>query len=136
MGIIRENRDELSRLYEQLVNQVVKELPLEWTNCCIGFFVDARQRESLQVYLSCNEGKIWHDFMEDVFSAEDIMEGIFDCKETCRELYTLCSKAGDKWTGFTLIVDKMGGFSAEFDYTELDEFNSFRKKMWIGKYLD
>ena len=135
MANIRENRAEMSRLYGQAANQVTKELPTEWTNCCIGFFVDVQGRESLQVYVSCDEGKQWHNFMEDVFASDIIMEGVFDCKETCRELYTLCSKAGDTWTGFTLIVDRMGGFSAEYDYTELDDFNLMRKKMWLGKYL-
>lgn len=136
MPYINEDRQELSRLFEQAINQLAAELPDGWTNLCLAFYVDTSERESMFIYISSDEGKHWHDFMDDVFAADDVLIGVFDCKETCQELRRLCAKVGDKWTGFKIIVDKFGGFSADFKYEPFDEMSMMFKRMWLGEYMD
>lgn len=135
MPYIKENRQEMSRLYTQATNQLVAELPEGWTNFCLGFFVDSADRETMLIYISLDEGKNWHDFMDDVFEADEIFEGVFECKATCQELRQLCIKSGDKWSCFTLTVDAKGGFAADYDYEAFNELTPMLKRMWLGEYL-
>lgn len=136
MTYIKEDRNKLSQLYTKIANEVVSELPADWTNFCLGFFVDTSGKEDMVIYASYDEGKTWHDFIDDAFEAENIMYGIFDCKATCRELRQQCAKIGDKWTRFTLMVNKLGEFSADFKYEEYEEINEYYKKIWLGDYLE
>ena len=135
MPYIKENKQEMSRLYTQAANQLIGELPRGWTNFVLGFFVDNQDSDTLLIYVSSDEGAQWRDFMDDVFEADEIMVGVFDCRDTLRELRELCARSGDKWSCVTLSVNKLGAFEAEFDYEPLEELTSMRKKMWVGKYL-
>ena len=136
MAYIKEDKKQLSQLYTTIANQLISELPENWTNFCLGFFVDTVGREDMLIYISDDEGNTWHDFMDDVFDADEIMIGVFDCKETCQELRQLCARFGDKWTRFTLIVNRLGEFSADYKYEEYDEVTEYYKKMWLGDYID
>ncbi len=128
-------RQEMSRLYTDAANQLVKEFPQGWTHFCLGFFVDEEEHETMLVYLSMDDGKTWRDFMEDVANADYIMKGAFECKETCQKLWRLCKAHNSRWSVFTLLVNAQGGFSAEYDYESFPHFNLGYKQMWRGKYL-
>ncbi len=135
MPYIKEDKQKLSQLYTALANQVISELPKGWSNLCLGYFADTSDRENMLIYVSEDEGKSWRDFMDDVFDSDEVMFGIFDAKDTCREIRELCSRMGDKWTRFTFTVNRLGEFSADFKYEEYDEISDYYKKMWLGDYL-
>ena len=135
MAYIKEDKNRLAELYGRMANSLAAELQRGWTHFCMGFFVDASGSEEMLIYVSENEGRSWRDFMDDVFAADDIMTGVFDCKEACQELYALCAKAGDRWSCFTLTVDCDGNFNAEFKYESFKELNPVLKNMWMGEYL-
>lgn len=136
MAYIKEDRKELARLYSLIGNHLAAELPEGWTHVCLGFFVDKRGHEEMLIFVSRDAGNHWHDFMDDVFAADAIMEGVFDCKECCQALHELCTKTGDKWTSFTLIMDAEGHFRAEYSYDECDRITPAVKAMWMGEYLE
>lgn len=136
MAYVKENKNALAQLYNRIGNCLAAELPEGWTHVCLGFFVDKSAHEEMLIFVSDDDGNAWHDFMDDVFAADDIMVGIFDCKEFCQELYELCAKAGDKWASFTLMMDAEGHFKAEFSYDSFDKLTPVIKAMWMGEYLE
>ena len=135
MANIKENEKELARLYGEIANGIVKELPQGWTHLATGFFVDEDGCESQLIYVSENNGKDWRDFMKDVFAAGYVMKGVIESKEACQELHALCAKAGDKWTQFTLLVDAQGNFHSKYDYDSFERMTPMLRKMWIGEFL-
>ena len=136
MAYIKENKAALAALYNRIGNHLAAELPNGWTHVCLGFFVDKHGHEEMLIYTTQDEGKQWYDFMDVVFASDDIMVGVFDCKERCQELYELCAKAGDKWSNFTLIIDAEGRFKAEYSYDPLEKMSPVINAMWIGEYLE
>lgn len=136
MAYIKENRNALAQLYNRIGNCLAAELTEGWTHVCLGFFVDKSGHEDMLIFVSDDDGNAWQDFMDNVFAADDIMVGIFDCKECCQELYDLCAKAGDKWASFTLMMDAEGHFKAEFNYDSFDKLTPVIKAMWMGEYLE
>jgi len=136
MAFVKENKQKLSELYNRMANQLAAELPDGWTHFCLGYCVSTSGEDDMMIFVTDDGGENWRDFMDDVFEADDIMFGVFDCKESCQELYELCKKVGDRWSHFTLMVDDTGHFDATFKYEPFDEMNPILKSMWIGEYLE
>lgn len=135
MAFIKENKSALEALYSQIGNQLVAELPDGWTHVCLGFFVDKQGQEEMLIYTSQDDGRHWHDFMDDVFESEEIMVGVFDCKDSCQELYALCTKVGDRWSNFTMIIETEGHFRVDYSYDPIEKITPLVKSTWIGEYM-
>ncbi len=136
MAYVKENKEQLGKFFVRMANQIAGELPEGWTHFVVGFFVNTSGGEDLLVYVTEDEGVSWHDFMDDVFNADEIITGAFECKETCQALRAECARTGDRWSNFTLIVEAGGRFSAEFKYEPFEELTPVLKSMWMGEYLE
>ncbi len=136
MAYIKENKNKLMALYNRMGDCLAAELPKDWTHACLGFFVDKHGRESMLIYATKDGGSNWIDLMETAFESDEIMFGVFDCKECCQELYQLCAKVGDKWSRFTLTMDASGRFNADFNYDAFEKLTPILKRMWMGEYLE
>ena len=135
MAYVKENKERMSEVFTAIANAVAQDLPSDWTNVCVGYLVDSSSHSEMLVYVSADNGANWSDFMDVVFSSDDILEGVFDCKEHCEKLYGMCCQSGDKWTEFALRVNALGEFTADFGYDNFDEITARRKSSWRGKYL-
>ena len=128
-----ELKQEMARIYHQIAGQLLPELPEGWTKLCLGFFMDENKNDTMQIFVA-KDDKEWHDFMEDVFASDDIMKGVFDCKDSCLELWDICEQHDSKWSSFTFVVDPEGKFNAYYNYEDLSQFNLDIKKQWLEKY--
>lgn len=134
MASIRENKQELAQIYAKAANQLASELETGWTNFVIGYFVCENESDHFLVFVTNDEGKTWCDFMDVVFNSDEIKEGVFSCRESMQELHAVCAAKGDKWSCCTMIVNKYGEFSVEFDYKPMLEMNTVYRDIWKAKY--
>ena len=134
MKAIRENKHDLAQIYTKAANQLAPELAVGWTNFVIGYFVCENGTDHFLVFVTNDEGKSWYDFMDVVFDAYEVKEGVFSCRESMQELHVACAAKGDKWSTCTMIVSKYGDFSVEYEYTPIQEMNTFYQDAWKAKY--
>lgn len=136
MAYIKENQAAMGELYSRIGNCLAADLPEGWQRVCLGYFVGKDGQDEMLIYVSMSEDGEWRDFMEDVFASDDIMFGVFDCKDVCQELYQLCAKVGDRFASFTFRMDAGGSFDADFSYDAFDKLEPIHRRMWMGEYLE
>ena len=132
---IRENKEEMAAMYTDIANNVVGELPQNWTKVAVSFAIENQEFETFLVYYSEDHGKTYRNFVEEAFEFDEPAEGLFEAQESCQKLHALCKRHGDNWTQFTLVVDRQGDFTADFTYEPIETFTRLHLQVWRGRYL-
>lgn len=136
MTDIRENKQELNCIMQKIGNTILPVLDENWVKAIVGYFVEGTGVTHLQFFVLNTDSDDYSDMVKLSWDTDRYDDAIVDLEDLCKELRILCEKVKDSWTSFTYVLEGDGSYNADYEYDEIDNYDSRFIMDWQSKYLD
>lgn len=136
MSEIRENKEVLNHLFQELGQAIVPALPLHWERVVAGFFIEAESGIThFQLFFLEGKADDYVDVVKESWDTDRYDDAIVDSEDICRKMHTVCAEAGDDWSSMTFMVEKNGNYHTDFSYEAIDSYDMHYVLVWQSRYL-
>lgn len=120
-------------IYQNMAERLEEVLPDDWENVILyGEYGTASY--SMDCYIDCGDGKFTQCFEMESVSEDKVLEAFSDINAMIRKERDAQDEK-DRWSNFTMQINKDGEFKVDYDYTDLSESAYVHEAVWKYRYL-
>ncbi|KAI4447210.1 hypothetical protein C823_001729 [Eubacterium plexicaudatum ASF492] len=136
MSDIREDKNTLNGMFQELSNVIVPSLPAEWIKIVAGYFIETESKVShFQLFVLNENDDDYLDLVKESWESDKYDNAIVDAEDVCKKIHEICCKVGDDWSMMTFVVECDGAYNVDYSYEPIKSYDARYLLDWQSSYL-
>lgn len=131
----KQDKYDLSGIWQGLGNAIVPVLKDNWLRVIVGYFVeDEAETSHLQIFVLNADADDYEDLTLASWDHTDYDDAILNAQDICGQLRTSLRETSP-WTSLTFVLERNGTYRVEFGYEPIKDYSSMFLLDWQSRYL-